>query len=469
MLGLFGALNLGARSLQTQQQAVEIAGQNLANVNNPAYSRQRVLLQTSPTVGTSIGPQGTGVGAVAIQQIRDALLDRQITGETSVSGYWTAQQTALQYGQNSLGEQLSASATISATGSGASPGLASALNDLFGAFQTLSAGADATSRLDLISKAQDLAGQFNQTSQALTSLRGTLNDSVSADVDSANSLLADIAKLNSQIGTVESAGGSANDLRDLRQEKLESLAKLVNIDTSVGPSGAVNVSIAGNLMVSGPQALDTLQTYDAGGGQMLVRSATSGAAMTLTGGTLAGTIDARDGALATLQDDLNSLAAQLVSEVNAVHRAGFSNSGTTGADFFTGTDAATIHVNASLVGDPSLLQTSSVGGLAGDNKVALSLAQLADKKVAGLGNLTFSESYSQIVAQTGQSLATANDQVSDQAAVQSMLQKQRDSVSGVSLDEEMTNLLQFQHAYEASAKLVATLDSMLATVISMKV
>src|SRR2546425_13211731 len=111
MLGLFGTLNLGARSLQAQQTGVEIAGQNLANVNNPAYARQRVQIQTSPTVTTAVGPQGTGVVVAAIQQIRDALLDGQVRDETSVGGYWQAQQGALQSAQTALNEFLDQSAS----------------------------------------------------------------------------------------------------------------------------------------------------------------------------------------------------------------------------------------------------------------------------------------------------------------------------------------------------------------------
>src|SRR5262249_55495909 len=111
MIGLFGTLNLGARSLQAQQTGVEIAGQNLANINNPAYSRQRVNLQTSLAVTTPFGPQGTGVEVAAIQQIRDALLDGQVRDETSVGGYWEAQQAGLGSAQTALSQFLDQSAS----------------------------------------------------------------------------------------------------------------------------------------------------------------------------------------------------------------------------------------------------------------------------------------------------------------------------------------------------------------------
>src|ERR1035441_5113667 len=109
MLGLFGLLNLGARSLQTQQQGVEVAGHNLANASNAAYSRQRLEIQTSTPLPTNLGAQGTGADAVAIRQLRDTFLDQQIQGETSLTSFLQSRQTALQYAQAGLGEQLQGS------------------------------------------------------------------------------------------------------------------------------------------------------------------------------------------------------------------------------------------------------------------------------------------------------------------------------------------------------------------------
>src|ERR1051325_11003450 len=115
MLGLFGILNLGTRSLQTQQTGVEVAGQNLANVNNPAYARQRVQIQTGVTIAGALGPEGTGADATAIVQIRSSLLDGQMQRELSVGGYWNSQQTFLQYTQTALGQYVSGSAATDGT------------------------------------------------------------------------------------------------------------------------------------------------------------------------------------------------------------------------------------------------------------------------------------------------------------------------------------------------------------------
>jgi len=463
MIGLFGILKMGAESLAAQQLGTEVTGQNLANVDNPAYARQRVLLQTATTIQTPIGQQGTGVTAVSIQQVRDALLDNQIKSETSVTGSLAAQQLALQNAEAGLGEQISGT---SATGQ---DGLSAGLSNLFSAFQALTtAPTSLAQRQVLIQTAQGLATQFNQVSSRLSDVHNALNTSIQNDVTSGNQLLGDIAGLNKQIVYAEAAGGTANDLVDLRQQKLEALAKLSNITSTAQPNGSVDVSIGGVTMVSGIAQVDSLQTYDAGGGQILVRAQTAGTPLALTSGSIEGAINVRDGALATLQTNINSLAAQLITQVNTIHAGGFDLNGGTGQNFFTGTDAATIGVNSALVADPSKIQASGTAGAAGDNTVALALAQLANNNIGALGNQTFSQNYSQTVAGLGQSISSLNDQVTNHDTVMSMLSKQRSSVSGVSIDEEMTNLMQYQKAYQASAQLITTVNQMLETVISMK-
>ena len=466
MPGLFGTLNLGARSLQTQQQGVQVAGHNLANASNTAYARQRLEIQTSTPLLTSIGSVGTGADAVAITQLRDTLLDQQIQGETSVTSFLQSQQTALQYAQSGIGEQLQGS--TSTGGVGSTGGLATDLSGLFNSFQDLSTSPSSlTSRQAVISQAQQLTAQFNQLDQRLTAINGQLNQSVQTDVASANQLLSDIAGLNNQIAGAEAGTGAANDLRDLRQQKIETLSQLVNVQSSADSNGDVNLSVGGQLLVSGGSVQDTLQSYDSGGGQLLVRTASAGAPLTLTGGSIAGTIDARDGALKSLHDGINNLASQLITQVNTVYSAGYDLNGNSGANFFTGTNAGDIGVNAALANDPSSLQASGVAGAAGNNQVVLALAQMANTAQAGLGNQTFAQSYNGTITGLGTSLNTVNSQIDDQTAVQSMMEDQRNSVSGVSVDDEMTNLIMFQRAFQASAHLVSVVDQMLGLVVTL--
>jgi flagellar hook-associated protein 1 FlgK len=470
MLGLYGTLNLAAQSMDAQMAGVEVTGQNLANVNTTGYARQTVDIETSPDISTNVGPEGTGAEVASIQQISDSLLDSQIQSQQSVSGYWNSQQTALQSAQTNLDEYLNGTASSSSSSTDTtSTGLSAQLSGLFSDFSSLATTpTSVTAQQAVVNQAQNLATTFNQVSSQLDQLNTSLNSSVTSDVSSANGLLTNIASLNSEITSAESSGGTANDLLDTREQDLENLSQLVNITTSTGTGSAVNISIDGQTLVSGGQTLDQLQTYDSGNGNLLVQTATGGVPLTLTGGSIQGTIDARDGTLATLQSNLNTLASTLITQVNGVEASGYSPTGTTGTALFTGTGASDIAVNSSLVNNPALLQSSDSASSSSDNSVALQLADLSSATQSDLNDQTFSDSYDSTVASLGDALQTANDQVTNQTAVTTMLQTQQSDVSGVNVDQEMTNLMGFQRAYEASAQLVTTINTMMGDTLTMK-
>lgn len=463
-MDLFGLLHLGARSLQAQRAGVEVAGHNLANVNNPAYARQRVSLQTSTTINSTLGPQGSGVEAVAIERLRNTLVDRQIENELGMGSFLEAKSNALEQAQASLGEVLDLS------GSGTQSGLSKNLNRLFTALQSASASPTSlTERHLVLSAAEELATHLNITGDRLQALDASLDESLATNVDRANELIQGIATLNGRIGHIELSGnGTANDLRDLRQARLEELAKLVDIDVMERPDGHLSLDIGGQPILSETAQLDTLEVYTADDGRQRVRTKDGQAPLDLTSGSLQGIIEARDGPLARLRTQIDTLATTLASEMNAVHQQGFGLNGSTGAALFTGTDARSLRVNADLQEDPSKLQLSGASGSAGNNQVAVRLAQLAEKKIPELGNQSLSSRYNSVVSELGQELASVNSRSDDQKAVQRMLLVHRDSISGVSLDEEMSDLMKFQKAYEASARLINVVDEMLDTVLSLK-
>jgi flagellar hook-associated protein 1 len=473
MLGLFGTLNLGARAMQAQQTGVEIAGQNLANLNNTAYARQRVQLQTSPTIETSLGPQGTGVEVTAIQQIRSTLLDGQIRDETSVASYWEGQQGWLESGQTALNEFLDQSATsIDSTaeaGSAATAqGLSAELSQLFNSFQSVASSPTSLSqRQALVSQAESLASSFNQISNRLGAIGSSLDDSIISDTASVNQILSDIAGLNKEITSAEASGGTANELRDLREQKLEGLAKLANFQVTTAADGTMTLSAGTQVFVTGSVVRSQLVAMRIQG-RLIVASSADNAWTNFTGGTIKAAMDIRDGALNSLRTGLDTLASQLISQVNAVYRGGYDLDGGTGADFFTGSNASNIAVNSTLRDNPSKLQLAGAAGAASDNAVALALARMSEQPIAGLQNQTFSDAYGQLVVSYGNALSNANTQVANQAAVSKLLLARRDSVSGVSMEEEMASLMSYQKAYQASARIITTVDQMLEEVINLK-
>jgi flagellar hook-associated protein 1 FlgK len=471
MIGLFGSLDMGARSLSVQQEEMELSGQNLANVNNPAYAEEQLTVSDSTPLETTIGEEGTGVQSTGITETRNPFLDSQIQAEASVTGSLTAQQTNLQNAEAYLDEQITNSS--SSTSPDSPNGLTADLSNLFGSFQNLSTDPGNLSlRQTAVQSAQEVSGQFNQVSSQLSTVQSDLNGAVQSDVASGNQDLNSIATLNQQIVQAQASGGSADQLIDQREQTLESLAGLVNFSTTTQADGAVNINIGGVSMVSGGSVAASLQTYTDANGNQQVEAQNAGTnattQLTLTGGSIAGEITARDGALASLQNGLNTLASQLITQVNSVYSTGYDLNGNTGQSLFTGTDASSIGVNANVASDPTQFQAAGTAGAAGDNTVVLALAQLGNQNIAGLANQTFSGSYAQTVANLGNSISSVNDQLNTSQAVTQMLSNQRSSTSGVSTDEEMTNMIQYQKAYEASAELITTLNEMMQTVVSMK-
>ncbi len=471
MLGLFATLNLGTRALQAQQAGVEVAGHNLANLNTPGYSRQRLLIQTSPTFDTPFGPQGTGADAKGIQQIRDALLDQMVREEESVGGYWGAQQDALRTAQTALNQSLDLAATgvDNLDAANASSGLAARITALFTAFDAVAANPAAIeNRQMLASQGQALADAFQQTDGRLARVAGLLQTSAGTQAGQANDCLAQIAWLNQEIAATEFPGAAANELRDQRCQKLEELAGLVSFESTSAPDGTVSVSVGGVSLVQGGRREDTLEVFETGGGTLGLRAVAAGSILAPAGGALAGTIAARDGALRDLRVGLDTLASGIISQVNDLHRAGYSLNGSTGADFFTGSGAVGMAVNATLISDPAAIQAAGAANAPGDNTVARQLAELARQPQPALGGQDFGGAYRQQVVSFGYNLWNVNQQVANHGTVSALLTSQRDAVSGVSMEEEMTSLMTYQKAYQASARIVTTVNEMLETLLSLK-
>ena len=464
MAGLFDTLNLGSRSLATYRQAIDTTGHNLANVHTAGYTRQRLEIEAVATPLDPLGEAGSGSEAVRIVRLHNAFLDRQALMETSVEGSLQEREDLLRQALSSLNESVAQNAD----GKGAAS-LSGGLSDFFTALQSASSNPSSIpERQVLLQKAQALATRFNQVDGRLETLESAINEGLQTGVDKVNSLLSDIAKLNESILVQEgTSGASANTLRDARQGKLEELSRLVRIEASEQPSGAVNVLIGGRLLVEEQTLQASLETFDAGGGRLLVGVAGEGTELPLGSGALQGAIQIRDGELAGLRENINSVASLLISEVNALHAQGFSLTGSTGVNFFTGTNASDIQVNLDLLANPALFQASGDPNAVGDNQVILSLARLASKAHPSLNGATFLQKHLQTVAWMGQEVANNSAALQDQKIVHDYLSRQRNAISGVSIDEEMSNLVMFQKAFQASARLISMTDEMLATIIAM--
>jgi flagellar hook-associated protein 1 FlgK len=471
MSGLFGTLNASVNAMSAHSRAVELAGKNLANVNNPNYARQRVIYGDRGTVITPQGAESLGLEALGVQQLRDFLLDRQVVRESSLSAYYNAQQNGYQRAQAALGQDVaSASSTTGTTNSSTDTGIASSLDDLFNSFQSFATSpTDIGQRQSLLQTASILTDRIRIADARLTQVQADLDSQVTSDVSEANGLLATIADLNGQIGRVEvNHPGSAVDLRDQRQAALEKLAAKLPIETTESggqiqvtcKDGSGNPVVLVNLaVVQGTVAFNntTPPTITAG---------SPATAVVLGSGAIQGSLSARDGAVQTIRDQLDQLAQQLVTSVNAA----YNPSGTTG-NFFdpSGTTAATIKLATGLT---AANLKASDGGASGDNTIAMAVANLASKKFSTTGTPadaidgTFNTFFSGAVSGLGQALAGVSARVNDQSRIEQIVRSQRDTISGVSLDEEMADLMKYQRAFQASSRVFQTIDNLLDVVVN---
>ena len=468
MSGLFSSLGSSTTALAAQSRAVEIAGKNLANVNNPSYARQRVILGDLGTVQTAQGPESMGVTAVGVEQIRDSLLDQQVMRESSLSSGYQAEQQAYQRAQAGLGQSINSTSATGATSSASDNGIAAALDDFFNSFQSFAANpTDTGQRQTLLQNTTILTDRLQLTEQRLAQVQSDLNTQVGTDVTTANQLLQSIADLNGQIGRFEiNQPGSAVDLRDQREADLEQLATKLPVE--VRNAGAAEVQVVAKDATGADVVLVNLSNVQGAvafnGTQ--ITAGVPATALALSSGSIQGALAARDGGVQTLRDNLDALSSQLVTSVNAA----YNPTGATG-DFFNaaGTTASTISLSNAVT--PINLKASD-GGTAGDNTVALAIAQLADQKFSTSGSPadaidgTFSGFFADTVSNLGQSLAGANSRVDDQSTIEQIVRTQRDGVSGVSLDEEMADLLKYQRAFQASSRVLTTVDDLLDTVIN---
>lgn len=463
MSGLFSTLNSSSMALAAHSRAIETSGKNLANVNNPNYARQRVVYGDRGSVSTPDGVQSLGLEVLAVRQLRDVLLDRQLMREIGLSGSLEAEQKALQRAQAGLGQNINGVSDVTSSISG---GIGAALDKFFNAFQSLaSRPTDMGTRQTLLQQAAVLTDSLQATDARLAQVQSDIDAGIEADVASVNRLLDTLADLNAQIARFEiSRPGVAVDLRDQRQARLEELAAILPVEVRDLGDGQVQLVVkdAGNsdvVLLDGPNVTGPV----AFNGTTLT-GGTPATAIALGGGSVHGALAARDGAVQSLRDSLDRLAGQLVTSVNEL----YNPTNTPGADFFdpAGLTAGTISLRAGLTA-PGLVTGT---GAAGDNSIAVAIANLATRNFStGSGDLidgTLGQHFSRAVSDLGQALATATARGADQEKIQQIVRNQRDTVSGVSLDEEMADLVRFQRAFQASSRVFSIVDELLNTIVN---
>ncbi|MBW1700778.1 MAG: flagellar hook-associated protein FlgK [Deltaproteobacteria bacterium] len=462
MTGIYGViLNSGRGALLAQQKAIEITGHNIANVNTPGYSRQRVNLAANDPLYSGIGLMGGGVRATEIQRIYDRFLGLQINNENQNLGRWEARKGALERVEIIFDES-------------SGYGLNQAMSEFWNAWQDLANNPSGhVERVTLLAKSETMATTFNNMYSNLEQVQKDIDTSIRGTVEEINLIAQQVADLNQKIVEVEVNGQNANDYRDSRDLLLRELSSMIDINTFENNDGSVTVSVgSGKPLVESIFAWSLSTETNASGLQDIVWVDSDGNTTDITndisGGKLKGWIEARDVAIPDYLDRLDDLAANIISEVNALHSNGFGLDGSTGNDVFTGTSASDMAVNQLIADDVNLIAAAgSAGGVPGDNSNAIAIANLQNDLLMGGNTATFDDYFNSIVSDVGSGVQNATVNFNHQYSMVEHLDNYRESISGVSLDEEMVNLVKYQHAYNAAAKLISLVDELLNTVISM--
>ncbi|MFD1849023.1 flagellar hook-associated protein FlgK [Oceanobacillus bengalensis] len=506
-MSTFHGLEMAKQALFAQQSALYTTGHNIANANTEGYTRQRVDFETaSPYPSASrnrpliAGQIGTGVNVGSIQRIRNEFLDTQFRGENSLVGYWETKSNSFSRMENVLKEP-------------SETGLSTTMDQFWQSLQDLSANPENSgARSVVIQRGQALADTFNYLSTSLRNIRGDLKQQIDTSVSDMNTTLKQIDEINNEVKKLEVHGYVPNDLYDRRDKLIDQLSKVMDIDVKYTESsnrakdvaaGVVTISVqdsngnsinlvdgaAGGYNEVSVQYLDSdADSYRAISAINIVDSENGAINATLaippkTEGSLNGLIDAygysaedgeSTGDYIDMMKQIDDMAFKFAEKFNAVHGEGNgiedSNDGNANVFFEVETlegAAGSIKVNQAIVDNPDLF-AASTDETTGNGNNALRLANVFnDDLTFENGEVTsIKDFYESVIGELGVRAQEANRMEGNSTILLSQVENQRMSVSAVSLDEEMTNMLKFQHAYNAAARSLTATDEMLDKIIN---
>jgi len=445
MGGLNTSLYIGMQALEATQGALNATSNNIANANTPGYTREVPLFSENAQNFSSDQVTGGGVTLSGLQSVRDQLLNLQIQQQTSAQSSLDTQSSSLQEIQT----------YFTSTGSD----IGSAFSAFSSSLAELSANPSNTAvQQGVITNGQNLARAFNSTANGLTSAQTAADTQVSQTVAQINSLAQQIAQLNGQVQQLTASGQDGGTVQDQRDQLVQQLSKLTGISVSQSSSGEVITTGNGSPLVVGDQSFSLQTVAGANGFQQVEDSQGTNITTAIQGGQLGGAIQMRDQVIPGYLSQLNTLATQFGNAFNAAQAQGFDSNGNVGQNFFTvpaGSGAAAGMTVA--ITNPALIAISSDGSPGSNGNVANLQATLTTALPSGE---TATQAYANLLYQVGNDTSNASTESSAIGKNILQLTNQQSSVSGVNIDEETTNLIRFQTAYEAAARIVSTVQQL---------
>src|SRR5581483_7261090 len=453
MPNLFAAMGIAVRALLAEQSAIEVTTNNVANANSPGFARQRPVLREGVVTIEGKLTFGTGVELTRVESLRDAILELRIQQERQQQGTCDAFVRAMGQLQVMFNQS--------------SGDIGTRISEFFASLDGLSTDpANLAMRQAVLTAAGNLANAFRTTARNLISQRSNLDLSVKQTVQQINTLSSQIARLNAQINTMQNLGQDPSAFINQRDVLIGNLSDLVDISSIQSDEGLTLTTSNGSTLVAGNRSFTLDVQLDPSGVQHIFSQGTDITAAVKAGG-LAGLLQVRDQKIPAILSNLDTLAAGLANALNAVHRNGFDLLGNAGTDLFVPPAASGQGAAATMavqITDPAMIAASSDGSPGSNGNLAL-MSAVHDQSIAGGQPPT--DFYANLVFGIGSDLTNSMAEQDAAALVLGQLQDQRGSISGVSLDEEAANLIQYQRAYQAAAKVVTSINDMLDAAINL--
>ena len=473
MSKIHGMMDLGKRSMMNSQTALQTVGHNIANKGTEGFSRQRVEITTNEAIGEGKMRVGTGSKTAQVTRINNPYLEKQIQKEQAGLGYLKGKGEAMTRVEQVYNEQMN-------------KGLNSFTTEFFNAFREFSNNPESlATRTQVKETAEHLTSDFKRVNTQLTEIQRDLDHQISTNITQINEMTKEVATLNEKIQLVQNAGSPANDERDRRDLLIKQLGEKINIRWAEGDDGQVTIT-AGNsaLLVTGNDAKvlevkSTPETATKGEANYDIfyknneRAEPMLVTNQMTGGAVGGLLEVRDKVIGGLLNQVDEMAYSLGTAVNAVHERGFDVYNRQGTQFFELPDevrhaARNFKVSDEISRDVGRISAAGQQNAAGDNRVANAISQLQFQNVMKDDSATFDEYYNSMVGEVGIQTRRTEVAQESQKNIVDQLKNIRESVSGVSLDEETTKLIEYQKAFDASARLIKTADEMFDTVLNLK-
>lgn len=457
MASTFFGIHIAYSGLTAQRRAMDVVGYNIAHANDPTYKRQRlvmseiaVLAQSQEANVLNNSPFGAGVSPQSIERIRDAIVENRVRMASQAAANWEYRARIMRQLESLIGEP-------------SDNGLQATLDQFWASWQKVAVTPESMPiRKALIEDAEALCQQIKYVYSQLISVIDELNMTAVDRVNRINAIVQEIGKLNSEIGSRTAGEVQSNDLLNRRDALVTELSKLAAISQHGETRDEFVVSIGGRVLVQGTK-INLLTTEMDANGNLAIRWASDKEEVINSGGELRAIIDLRDTVVSDYLAKLDGVASTIAENVNALHRTGTTLTGQPAGNFFTEVaTASTISLNPAIKNHPELIAASATGAV-GDGELARQISLLKDAPISN--GQTINQLYRSLVGDIGTAASVADRQVLTYRLSLEQFITQQQSISGVSLDEEMINMIKFQQAYNASARVLTVMDEMLDVII----